>query len=115
MQDQRQTTARAIITPLPKGMWQLASRNPTEERCVQFWAHVHFLEDKEWPDRSWTLWVDLDAPFDPSEESVTATVHFASSEAPHHLLRTEALFDLYIGTIRRIASGRVIAETGDVS
>jgi len=60
----------------------------------KYWGHAHFEGDSSWPKELWTLIVELSGPPDISSETVRATIHFLSEDAPQWLIEENAKFDL---------------------
>jgi hypothetical protein len=60
----------------------------------------------EWPDRKWTLVVELDEDA-PGRQDSLATAHFLSKEAPHAFLAPGNAFSLYEGH-RMVARGEIL-------
>lgn len=64
------------------------------KRPHRYWSHAHFEGDPTWETKIWTLIVDLDAPPDIRAGTVSATIYFMAEDAPQHLIKENAAFEL---------------------
>jgi hypothetical protein len=75
--------------------WDLSSAGTANP--LRYWSHAHFEDDPNWGREHWTLFVELEKPPEPSQNTYRAKVFFMAPTAPHHFLRPGQKFDLCVG------------------
>lgn len=92
--------ARIRFLPLNEGGRKVPVGGP------RYATVVHFEEDTQWPNVAWTLVAEFLQPLDQTL-SVLADIRFLVEEAPHHLLKPGAKFQLLEAGV--VAEGVVVA------
>ena len=66
---------------------------------LRYWAHVHFKDAPNRGKELWTLFVDLNEAPTEGKKTYIAEVSFMAPPAPHHYLKPNAEFNLFVGDI----------------